>query len=218
MTRTLFLTAIAMVLATGCRSCGPPLRAVEPAQLALDAVRLDFPPTWVGLRASQTLHLSNAGRVSAEVEARTTAPFFADTESLRVAGGATEEVTVDFAPTVVGEAVGLLTVGEFSVELHGKGLAIPECRSESACQTSAFDQGAAACVARPTPDGEGCSELCLIGGRCESGICVGAPKDCADETACTLDACGAGGCTHEPVTCPSATGLCRVAKCDSTLG
>jgi len=45
-------------------------------------------------------------------------------------------------------------------------------------------------------DGDPCTD----GDQCDKGACVaGGPKDCDDATACTLDACKDGICTHLPI-------------------
>ena len=208
-----------VLLATmaGCRSCQDKVTQVEPAKLSLEATRLDFPATYVGSTATQTLQVLNSGRASGVVDLLAAEPFSSGTATLLVAGGTTEDVRVTFAPTSPGVVTGTLTVGELTVELRGEGLAIPECTSANPCQTSAFELGAAVCVVQSRADGETCNSSCLVSGRCQAGTCVGQAKDCSDGNSCTADACAEGGCLHQPVECP-ALDACRVAYCDADAG
>ncbi|MHB8878486.1 MAG: hypothetical protein ACYC8T_32720, partial [Myxococcaceae bacterium] len=212
------LMAVVVAAAAGCRGCEGRTQAVEPAKLSLDAVTLEFPPTYLGYTARQALHVSNSGKASASVEPLTVQPFATAGAQLVVEGGGTVEVAVDFAPLSPGVAAGTLTLGDFTVELRGEGLAIPECSTPNPCETSAFDVSASGCVVSIRPDGETCSSGCLVTGQCSGGTCVGLAKDCGDGNACTTDACGEGGCFHVPLTCPAPLGPCRLARCNPASG
>ena len=203
---------------SGCRGCQSRVTQVEPAKLSLDATRLDFPATYVGSTATQTLQVLNSGKASGSVELLAAEPFSSSPATLLVAGGTAEDVRVTFAPTSPGLVTGTLTVGELSVELHGEGLAIPECTTANPCETSAFELTAAVCVVQSRADGESCSSSCLVSGQCQGGTCVGQAKDCGDGNACTADACAEGACLHQPVTCPAPTTPCMVPMCDPSTG
>ena len=213
----LLVLGVVTLALSGCRGCQPRVTQVEPAKLSLDATQLDFPATYVGSTATLAVQVLNSGKASGSVEILTAEPFSSGTATLVVAGGTAEDVRVTFAPTSPGLVTGTLTVGELSVELHGEGLAIPECTTANPCETSAFELTAAVCVVQSRADGESCSSSCLVSGQCQAGTCVGQAKDCSDGNPCTADACAEGGCLHQAVECP-ALDACRVAYCDADAG
>ncbi len=211
------VTVLTLLLLAGCH-CQPPVSHVDPARLSLDPTTLAFPATFVGAVSRQTVHLLNSGGASASVDVHTSAPFSSPTTTLHLGSGDTVDVTVDFAPLVPGAVSGTLTAGELSVELLGEGLAPPDCSSTNPCETKAFDYSTSACLAHPHPDGEPCASGCLSTGQCQGGVCVGSAMDCGDANACTIDACGEGGCLHTPVICPAPASVCQVAACDALTG
>jgi hypothetical protein len=208
---------IGLVAAAGCR-CDGRTQPAPPAQLSTDVTTLDFPPTYVGHTARQAVLLANTGRVSASVDVLTAAPFTTTVAQLVVPGDGAESVAVDFAPLGVGLVTGTLTLGSLTVQLRGEGLAVPECSSANPCQSSVFDVSSAACVVSALPEGQACSGTCVVSGQCAHGNCEGVTRECADGDACTVDACGPGGCLHSPVTCPAPVSRCRVARCDAATG
>ena len=209
---------VGVALAAGCRECGSPLRTLAPARLAVDVTSLEFSATFVGDSSKRTVHVSNGGQVSAALDVATDAPFASTPGTLSVAGGATENVSVEFSPTAPGAAAGTLTLGALLVELRGEGLAVPECRADNPCAQSAFDLSASACVETPLPEGAPCGGACFLAAQCQAGLCVGQAKSCDDGNACTTDGCGDDGCSHWPVTCPQPASPCRVPTCDATTG
>ena len=135
----LLVLGVVTLALSGCRGCQPRVTQVEPAKLSLDATQLDFPATYVGSTATLAVQVLNSGKASGSAELLTAEPFSSGTATLLVAGGTAEDVRVTFAPTSPGVVTGTLTVGELSVELHGEGLAIPECTTANPCETSAFE-------------------------------------------------------------------------------
>ena len=57
-------------------------------------------------------------------------------------------------------------------------------------------------------DGAACDDgdSCTVGDACNGALCQGAPKECGDELACTVDTCAGGACEHA-----LAAGSCLVA-------
>jgi hypothetical protein len=207
-----------LLLLGGCRGCVGGAGGVTTEPLRVSGGPLRFEDTWVGTERSLSLELSNPSRVSQSVALAVDPPFFLAAPEARVAGGSTEQVAVVFRPTSPGASTAVLTVGEVTVEVSGLALEVPACVPASSCEAAAFDTGLGACLRAPQPDGTACTGQCVRGGQCQAGACVGAPVDCSDGDACTVDACGGAGCAHTPRTCPPPTNPCKVAACDSMSG
>jgi hypothetical protein len=99
------------------------------------------------------------------------------------------------------------------------------CRSDSCATKTACDFAA-------VTDGTACDDDAFCNGAevCRSGVCSGgAPRDCADTSACTVDACdeAADTCTHvaSPGCCAACDGTdpcladaCAAGDCSATPG
>lgn len=179
---------------------------------------LRFADTWVGTERTLELELTNPARATQLVSVQVDPPFFLNATGFELAGGATERVPVVFRPASVGLAEGLLLVGASSIEVRGVGVAIPACEPTRSCQAATFDLASAQCLREPQPDGTACTDQCVTQARCLAGACVGAPVDCSDRNACTVDACGPSGCTHTARVCPAPTNPCKAASCDPVMG
>ena len=211
----LVLTTLA--LSTGCRSCAPTLTPLLSAELRVESMVVEFPATYVGQTATAPLALSNIGGQAATVTWSVDAPFDVTPRELTVGARDSSALELRFAPTAVGRFESVLAGAELEVTLRGEGLAIPQCVAGS-CEVASFDFTTQACRAEREPDGAACLDVCVLGGQCRAGACVGQPRDCSDGDACTLDGCGASGCTHPPVMCPVPSNPCRVAACESSRG
>ncbi len=58
---------------------------------------------------------------------------------------------------------------------------------------------AVGCVHNPRPNGSGCftGDPCTVNDQCIAGVCVGVPRNCADNDPCTIDFCSRfGNCIH----------------------
>jgi hypothetical protein len=78
----------------------------------------------------------------------------------------------------------------------------PSCTDNNPC-TNDLCEALTGCQHLPVTSGTSCAdtdpcdgaEVCQAGGVCAAG----APLNCSDGNACTTDGCGAGGCTHTPI-------------------
>lgn len=207
-----------LLVLSGCRGCVGGAGGVTTEPIRVSGGPLRFADTWVGTEQSLTLELSNPSRVSQAVSVAVDAPFFVTGPEVSVAGGGTELLSVVFRPTSPGGSTAVLTVGEITIEVSGVGLEVPACVPTTTCEAATFDTVRGQCLRAPQPEGTACAEQCVTGGQCQAGVCVGAPVDCSDGDACTVDACGSAGCAHTPRTCPAPTNPCKVAACDSASG
>jgi hypothetical protein len=218
--RTVWLTTLVLLAPfVACRGCAPNLVQLQPGKLVVEATQLQFPPTYVGSSATQTLQVTNTGQAKRAFEAQGAGdPFSTPVTAFELAGGASTKVAVDFTPLQPGQAQSTLLVGEFVIQLQGEGLAVPECLAPAPCQRARFDVEVAACVATTRGNGEACTTTCLAAGQCVNGVCVGQASDCDDHDACTVDACGETGCVHPAVTCPAPQGPCQQTTCEAKTG
>lgn len=211
-----FVLGVSLVVVSSCR-CGSITSGVD-SEVVVAATDLHFADTWVGAQAEQTLEVTNRGRAGTTLTLSIEGNAFSvDSDTLELGGGSTVTLTLRFAPSVAGDAIGTLNVSGQPVTLSGVGLGVPVCEAPT-CSTSSFDFSSGQCVSAVVPNGSSCDDACLTSARCEQGQCIGTPKDCGDADACTVDACSAGGCVHTPRTCPAPTNPCRVATCDSVSG
>jgi hypothetical protein len=96
------------------------------------------------------------------------------------------------------------------------------CAPLGPCDVATFDADAGACTHAVARDGTSCPDptLCLANPVCAQGSCVGTPKDCNDDNACTQDYCVSGtGCQHQDIsaTCQG-NAPCQVYGCDPASG
>jgi hypothetical protein len=164
--------------------------AVSPASVVLPTVK-------VGSTSTNTILLSNRGQAPVHLELHVDAPFGVSTRA-ELGGGATAALTVTFAPTQAGTFASPLQIGGdgASAEVAVSGQADPNCGR----------------------DGDPCTADCLENATCQGGVCVGDPRDCSDDDACTLDTCEEGsGCSHAPTECP-APDPCHAPTCDRLAG
>lgn len=205
-------------------ACGvDALRPVN-GDLRVTPSQVDFGRVVRGQSTERTLELENTSRGDLEVALAVTGSGFELLDApTRLIPGSTE-VRIRFRPGDEGAFDGACTVRvpgfePVIVPLSGEGAPIPDCVATAACQVSAWSATEGRCVESQAPDGTGCEAACLTGATCSAGRCVGAPLDCDDANACTVDSCDpSSGCTHvESVTCPGA-GPCQVGVCDPDAG
>jgi hypothetical protein len=205
---------ILLLLASACHPTGlGAVHAVEvnPASLSL--------ATDVGGQATATFTLRNAGQGVELVQLSVAAPFTVSASTLTLAAGEEQTLTIAFAPLASGRFPATLsaTSADASATLALTG--DTPCVAADACHRSTRDASSGACVESALADGTACSNACLQNATCMAGQCVGAPTNCDDGNACTLDLCNADqGCLHVDATpsCPSDP--CHTATCDPSSG
>ncbi len=212
----LFFASLGMTLG-GC-DCEPPVRSLTPGFVVVTPKQLTLSPVYVGQVARGVVTATNRGETMDLSQVSVIGPFSAIPGRLGVAGGASEDIIVSFAPAFPGSAVGVLRIGTIEVPIEAEGLEVPECRSTNVCVESRFEMMGARCVEAPRPDDTACETSCVTGG-CAAGTCVGRLKGCDDSNACTVDACAeTTGCSHQPRICPQPAAPCQVARCDEATG
>ncbi len=209
-----FLLPLLCAYATAC-TCGSELTPTPIAPLEF-VTTVDFGAAWLGQEVTRTLNVRNPSRAAQEFPwLPPDAPFSAGEAPARVGGGDTVELTLRFSPTAGGLHEGSARIGARLIHLLGEGL--PECHAAD-CMKAHFDLEAGECVTAPLPDETPCALTCADVARCFAGACLAvATTTCDDGDLCTLDACGADGCFHTPVTC-EVTDPCRVPRCEPGAG
>lgn len=191
--------------------------------LTVEPSALSFPSTATGDQRELPLTLSNRSRAPLDLHLASAEPFALDLD-VRLAGGETRDVAVEFAPLSEGSAVGTLTItgdANLEVPLSGDAVAPATCTNPSSCRLAHRDPATNTCVEQNAADGSACSgdNACLSAGQCVAGACIGTPRSCDDANACTIDACEpAGGCAHLEKVCPEPADKCHVARCDPSTG
>lgn len=230
MLRWLHTTAVVLLVCAGCRE--RPLVDASGAvylrlpERPLTERRLEFGLAWAGLEArTATVELVNEGHAALPIQWTFSGEPYATSELPTVAPSGIVRIEVTFRPSAVGYRSGSLQVSSSRaasrLELTGEGKPVPPCEPTSACLESRFDVAVGSCVESQRADGTACAEgnLCVLGGVCQQGRCVGQAVDCDDQNACTVDVCNAAtGCEHLPAPpCPG-DGKCQVGVCDPQLG
>ncbi len=214
--------ASVILLLAGCReselesSMGP---------LHLNPSIVNFGSVYVGSMGAAQLTVMNDGASTQPLVWNVPgAPFqMIDMPSEVFTGSA--PITVLAMPTHPGEFSAILSFDSNGVhhesELTGIATPAPACVPSSDCVESTFDPASGNCVETSLPDGITCggTSVCLTGGACQAGRCVGTPKSCDDSNACTVDVCNpTTGCEHLPAPpCPG-DGSCMNGVCDPLSG
>jgi hypothetical protein len=173
-----------------------------------------------------TVGLINEGRSSLAVTwQRPDEPFvLVDGPELVPPGETT--VTLEFIASVPGRYSRALAVTSpglrpVTVGIDATVRAIPTCTPSSSCGSATFDLSTQSCVETVQPDGTACDaqSACIEGASCQAGRCVGRPRVCDDNNACTIDVCNATlGCEFLPAPpCPG-DGKCMQGVCDPRSG
>jgi outer membrane protein assembly factor BamB len=215
--RILSLLTCALV---GCRDAA---LSSSTSGLEVRPERVNFGQVWLGHPAAQTIELVNTGRETLEVTLVLGAPF--ETQpTARVGGGDTVAIPVTVTSPRAGLVLGTLSVSwkdqTREVALEAQAVLPPSCPAQD-CREFTFDPARGGCVERVLDDGVACgaTNLCISGGMCVRGECVGQARDCNDGNACTSDACDTStGCIHDTVACAEPSDPCQVAVCDATNG
>ena len=77
---------------------------------------------------------------------------------------------------------------------------IKTCDDGNPCTTGICDPEDGLCVFIETPGSCDDTNPCTQQDHCEDGVCIGDPRDCADDYVCTEDTCEpATGCVHTPL-------------------
>lgn len=195
--------------------------AMEPLRISPTALRL--PPVFLSRTSSGVVSITNPSRVTAHLTAEVSPPFSVPAEA-DLPGGDALELRVDFTPVSADVFRAVLTLRDalsrvYEVELVGEGLPWPDCGTPLPCETRHFDPEAGICVTAHLDDDTPCTSAaaCFASAVCRQGQCVGTFDTCDDGDACTIDACGEQGCTHQPRAC-EVTDACQVARCDAARG
>lgn len=203
--------------------CGDKGLRPEEGRFEVAATSLDFGAVLQGESSRLPLEIRNLGRARTTIELRIDAPF-AGPSSIALGGGEVRSVELEFRAGA-GVARGRLVATDgrvtSEVALTGEGVVPLDCMPSSPCHTSTFDLATRTCVETARADGSGCvpTSLCLDAGTCVAGLCVGQPRACDDQNACTNDACSETlGCVHSPRLCPPSARVCHVATCDPDVG
>jgi hypothetical protein len=203
----------------GCK-CGHSLEH-PPRTLNAAPAALDFGDVPLGQQLHLTLTVS-AGASPVSVQPRVdVGAFTVATAPFDLQAGASQKLDVVFAPVALGAAsatVSFLGADQpLTDSLSGNG--VPACAQPATCHQVTFDPIMHACVDSMLPEHSPCQGLCIAGGECRSGSCVGTANACDDGNPCTDDSCSTedGGCLHLAHICP-VTNACRTAVCLADAG
>lgn len=203
--------------------CGDGRLRSEDGSFEVAPDTLAFGAVLEGERATATLEVRNLGRTRRTLTFAATSPFSVG-GPVELGGGEVRSVKVTFhagAAPVSGTLDASDGARSQTVTLSGEGVTPLDCVPSSPCHVASFDLQTRACVEMTRPDGDGCvpTSLCLDEGVCVAGTCVGQPRQCDDQNACTDDACAETvGCVHTPRVCPPSTRACHVAVCEPDEG
>jgi hypothetical protein len=211
-----FLLAL---LVLSCR--GKAVEHLTSEPLRVEPATLELPEAWVGDGSEGRLELTNPNTSQLELAFDIAAPFELDSRSLILAGGSTARLSVKFRPTAPGPIAGLLKINAIEVPVSGQGMAVPDCASAPACQVTAFNPRRGVCETALAADGTACTSAsaCFAMAQCNHGECRGTLSTCDDHDLCTIDLCGATGCTHSgPISCPALADPCQQPVCVPSMG
>ncbi|WP_224244488.1 hypothetical protein [Hyalangium gracile] len=221
--RPWLLFLVALVLAGACRCDDPGLGGAR-GDFRPQETEVDFGRVLEGEQSRRTVTLVGTGRAGVTVTATTGSPFSVTESSASVPGGGTVGLEVVFtAGDTPVEGTLVLTSGRRTetVVLRGEGVRPLACMPTMQCRESRFELEPGICVETLAPDGTICipTSRCEERGRCQQGVCVGAPRLCDDDDPCTVDACSpTEGCVTTPVICPRPSNPCKVGVCRRTSG
>jgi len=186
---------------------------------------LDFGRVLEGDTARRSVRVLGTGRASVTVSASVRGgPFSLSENEVPIPGASTVSLEVRFlAGNGPAEGTLVLSSGGRTEEvvLRGEGVRPLACTPSAQCRQSRFELEPGVCTETVAPDGTACipGSRCQENGRCQSGVCVGAPRSCDDGNPCTRDACAPEtGCVTSPVSCPSSGNPCRVGVCKREQG
>jgi hypothetical protein len=216
------LTSGVALLLAGCKE--PELQSSMGA-LHLDPARVSFGTTFVGQSVEAHLNVKNDGRSRAPLEWKELdAPFEIVLVPLEAESGS-NDVVIRARPTTEGVFHAVLAFdsegGHQQSDLFVTASDTPQCPQTDSCVKSTFDAATGRCEDQQLADGTACdvNSVCVSGGTCQSGRCVGTPLSCDDGNACTVDVCNAvNGCEHLPSPpCPG-DGACMKGVCNPSSG
>ncbi|MBK7857321.1 MAG: tenascin-X [Archangiaceae bacterium] len=214
--------ALVLVLAASCRE--PGLQS-SMGQLHLEPERVSFGTLYVGQTVEAHLSVRNDGRSRATIEWKELdAPFQVVLLPFEAEPGM-NDVVVRVTPLTEGSFHGTLGFDfdgkHQEADLFAAASTSPQCPVTDSCRQSTFNPATGKCEERERQDGSACdmNSVCISGGTCQSGRCVGTPISCDDGNACTVDVCNAtNGCEHLPAPpCPG-DGACLKGVCDPLSG
>ena len=220
MDRLRILSLLVVCAVAGCRE-----NRVSQAEgeLLVQPLSVDFGRGYVSSRHTAKLQLQNTAQMGIEVTLEVGAPFDAP-GPVQLGGGEQVELELGVTSTQLGALEGTLLVSANGftqrVPLRAEAVETPACPARD-CFEATFNPLTGECEELVAVDGASCGvgNQCLSGGVCAAGICVGRPRDCNDDNACTTDACDATtGCVHDVVTCPLSLRPCEVGVCSPATG
>lgn len=219
------LLPLTALLAAGLLSCRADTVTGASGGLRATPQEVVFAKAWRGRSAVASLQLHNAGRATVAVQLTTDAPFSVTSE-VELPGGETAEVEVRLLAEATGPHEGEVLLrwesNELRVPLRAT-VGEPTVCLPVDCHAVRFDEATGECVSVLSADGTSCGaqDVCLVGGVCRAGECVGATLDCDDGNACTRDVCERGlGCRYDDVSdaCPASLDPCQAPRCDPRTG
>ena len=208
-----------------CAGCDTNVNITKAAGgLWISPEKVDFGRVIQGTTPTQLLRVGSTTRTNVQVSITVTGPFLAP-RAIEVPGASFVEVAIRFNAGE-GDAQGVVSLNastgdKFEVPLSGFGVKSRPCVPSSPCFESTFNVESGGCVERAAPQGSICtpSDLCITEGRCIEGKCIGKPRTCNDDNACTRDACDSAiGCINQQISCPGPSGPCKTATCDPSRG
>lgn len=180
--------------------------------------------SWVGHETRLSFTATNAGRADLDIEPPLLAPVegldllagrevldgtFLEVDSLHIGSASSIGIDVVMSPTVAGTSTLVLVVTPEDVDVAPASASIalearmpPPCEARTSCETASFDPISGTCMRVPVAEGAPCSDgsACTESDRCSQGECLGVAVTCADDVACTIDACDPDvGCVFAPV-------------------
>lgn len=200
-TRALFLgLLIGASPMAACDCGGSGIGKLDP-NLKVEPLDIDFGEVPIGVRVQAAVTISNVGSgmlglQSPKIDGDS---IFrrANETAIRLPPSDSDVLLVEATPTELGEHDAIVRIysddpnaPEVGVTMHLIGVPAPPCDDGNPCTTDTFDASVNNCAHEFT-DGISCSpaDKCIIGAVCSQGVCLGTPKTCDDQSACTRDFC-----------------------------
>jgi hypothetical protein len=184
-----FLLLSLVILNSSC-TCKTTVSNAAPAEIVSNVNVIHFKNFYPSQTEIQWIEISNIGGTTGVASLKTKSPFQVDLTELQLVKGERHVVHVSLSSLAPGAFNEVLEVNDIHIELHGTVLPIPQCETVDECHVNQFNIQVAQCENTTKPNTSHCENSC-VRGTCQSGVCVGALKQCDDQNACTTDSCSA---------------------------